>query len=106
MTLLKILHAVSGVLAVFHMACAFMLTEVWQHSRPSHPDPASGATVRWETTDYSGSFRTTHVFYIRPYDDAVWNAAIVVAVVCVLICGALTLVLKMDARRNGRTTLY
>ena len=106
MLILKILHAVSGTLGVFHVFCAVMLSEYWEHTQPGHPDHASGATVRWETRDYSGSFSYTHVVYIRAYDLAVWNAAIVVAVVSLLICGALTVYLKVDARRNGRTTLY
>jgi hypothetical protein len=106
MVIVKIMHAVSGTLGVFHVFGAGMLSEYWEHTQPRHPDTASGATHRWETTDYSGSFTTRHVVYITDYDLAVWNAAIVVAVVGLLICGALTLYLKMDARRNGRTTLY
>ena len=106
MVILKIMHAVSGILGVFHACGAVMLSTYWEHSQPSHYDYAAGATQRWEATDYSGSFSSTHVVYITAHDLDVWNAAIVVAVVCLLICGALTLYLKMDARRSGRTSLY
>jgi len=103
MTFLKILHIVSGVLGVFHGAAAWALMEVWEFSKPRRPDYASGETVRWESTDDDG---ITSVFYITPHEDLVWYGAVVVAVVSLLVCGALTLVLKWDARREGRTTLY
>jgi hypothetical protein len=106
MVIAKITHAVSGILGIFHLFFAGMLSEYWEHTQPSHPDTASGATVRWETTDTSSSFSSTHVVYITVYDKTVWDAFLVVGIVFLLICGALTLFLKMDARRNGRTSLY
>jgi hypothetical protein len=102
MILVKILHAVSGILAAFHAVGAMLLSMYWEHTQPRHYDPASGATVRWESTDDG----VTTVFYVTPRDDAVWDAAIIVALVCGLVCAGLTLVLKLDARRNGRTTIY
>jgi hypothetical protein len=99
MALVKIAHFVSAVLGLFHLAFAGMLSQVFKYSRPSHPDYAAGAVIRWSSRRY-------HTVYITAHDQMIWNAMVVVGVVCLLVCAALTFYLKLDARRNGRTTLY
>ncbi|GAB2176194.1 hypothetical protein [Dongia sp. agr-C8] len=98
MAIIKILHAVSALLGAAHVCFAVALSSYFDFVRPHRPDVFTGAVRPWGDDE-------TRVYITLRDEDVFWGLAVVGAV-SLAVCGVLTLVLKHDARREGRTTLY
>jgi hypothetical protein len=103
-TVVKIAHGVFGVLGIFHLCLGIAVDFYFAHTKPTAPNAATGEILPWDVSDSDDW--AERVVYITAADQAKWQALTVVGVVFLLICGALYVFLKWDARRDGRTSIY